>query len=69
MALATYMTDGFDVGGEALGPEGVRCPSVEQCKGEKIGVGGWLGKHPHRSRGRGKGIGVSEGETWKQENI
>jgi hypothetical protein len=22
-----------------------------------VGVGGWVGKHPHRSRGKGGGIG------------
>ena len=29
------------MGGEALGPEGVRCPSVEECQGGKMGVDGW----------------------------
>jgi hypothetical protein len=31
------------VGGEALGPEGVRCPSVGECQRGKTGVGGWMG--------------------------
>jgi hypothetical protein len=35
------------VGGEALEPEGVRCPSVGKCQGRRMGVGG-LGEHPHR---------------------
>jgi hypothetical protein len=29
------------VGGAALGPEGVRCPSVGKCQGRKTGGGGW----------------------------
>ena len=29
------------VGGEALGPEGVRCFHVGECQGRKMGVGGW----------------------------
>ena len=36
------------VGGEALGPEGVQCPSVGECQGGS----GWVGAHPHRG-GRG----------------
>jgi hypothetical protein len=31
------------VGGAALGPEGVRCPSVGKFPGWKMGVGGWVG--------------------------
>ena len=27
------------VGGEALGPVKVLCPSVEECKGQRVGVG------------------------------
>ena len=27
--------------GEALGPEGVRCSSVEACQGRRTGMGGW----------------------------
>jgi hypothetical protein len=29
------------VGGEALGSESVRCPSVGECQGGKMEVGGW----------------------------
>jgi hypothetical protein len=29
------------VGEEALGTEGVRCPSVRQCQGRRMGVSGW----------------------------
>jgi hypothetical protein len=36
-------------GGEALGPVKVLCPSVGECQGQEVGVGG-LG-----SRGRGRG--------------
>jgi hypothetical protein len=43
------------VGGEALGPEGVRCPNVGECQGRKTGVGGW-GEHPPRDKGKGYGI-------------
>jgi hypothetical protein len=51
------------VGGEALGPEDVRCPSVEEFQGGRLEwVGGWVGEHPHRGRGRGDGI---EGFQWE----
>jgi hypothetical protein len=36
------------MGGEALGPVKVLCPSIGECQGQKAGVGGL-------SRGRGKG--------------
>jgi hypothetical protein len=57
------------VGGAALGPEGVRCPSVVECQGGKAGV--WVRKYPHSGRGTGArvGWGISEGETWKGESI
>jgi hypothetical protein len=32
------------VEGAALGPEGVRCSSVGECQGGRMGVGGWVGK-------------------------
>ena len=31
---------GMPVGGAALKPEGVRCSSIEECQGRKVGVGG-----------------------------
>jgi hypothetical protein len=42
------------VGGAALGPEGVQCPSVREARagGRELG-----GAHPHRDRRRGNGIG------------
>ena len=39
------------MGGEALGPVKVLCPSIGECQGQEVGVGG-LG-----SRGTGEGIG------------
>ena len=39
------------MGGEALGPVKVLCPSIGECQGQEAGVGG-LG-----SRERGEGIG------------
>jgi hypothetical protein len=46
------------VGGATHGPEGVRCPSLGECQGGRMGVGGRVGEHPHRGRGRWDGIGV-----------
>jgi hypothetical protein len=31
----------ISVGGDALGPVGVGCPSVGECQGKRTGVGGW----------------------------
>jgi hypothetical protein len=39
------------MGGEALGPVKVLCPSIRECQGQEVGVGGSV------SRGRRKGIG------------
>ena len=39
------------MGGEALGPVKVLCPSVGECQGQEAGVGRLV------SRGRGEGIG------------
>jgi hypothetical protein len=51
------------MGGEALGPVKARCPSVGECQGQKMGVGGLV------SRVRGKGMGAFRGETRKGDNI
>ena len=39
------------MGGEAFGPVKVLCPSIGDCQGQEVGVGGLV------SRGRKKGIG------------
>ena len=50
------------MGREALGPVKARCPSVVECKGSVIGVGKWVGEHPHKSRGEeGGDMGFVEG--------
>jgi hypothetical protein len=41
------------MGGEALGPVKVLCPSIGECQGQEVGVGGLA------SRGRGRGRGFS----------
>ena len=46
------------VGGEALGPRGVQCPSIGECQGGKMEEGRWVGEHSHRSSGREGRIGV-----------
>ena len=45
------------MGGEALGPVKVLCPSAGDCQGGEAGVGEWVGEHPHRRRGKWDGIG------------
>jgi hypothetical protein len=49
--------------GEALGPVKVLCPSIGECLGQEIGVGG-LG-----SRGREKQVEIFRGEIRKRDNI
>ena len=51
------------MGGDALGPVKVLCPSIGECQGQEEGVGG-LG-----IRGRGERIGDFGGETRKGDNI
>jgi hypothetical protein len=59
MTLAAYVAeDGLvfsSMGGEALGPVKVLCPSIGECQGQEVRVGR-LG-----SRGSGEGIG----DFWK----
>jgi hypothetical protein len=50
------------VGGVALGPEGVGCPSVGECQGGKVQVGGWV-SNLIEAGGGGWDRGVSERET------
>ena len=38
------------MGGDALGPVTVICPSIGDCQGQEVGLGGLV------SRGRGEGI-------------
>jgi hypothetical protein len=45
------------MGGETLGPGKASCPSVGECQGGEVGVGGRVGEYPHRSREREDGIG------------
>jgi hypothetical protein len=47
------------MGGEALGPVKVLCPSIGECSGQEEGVGGLV------NRGRGKEWGFSEGKLGK----
>jgi hypothetical protein len=51
------------MGGEALGPVKVLCPSIEECQGQEAGVDGLV------SRGKGKGMGAFGGKTRKGGNI
>jgi hypothetical protein len=52
------------MGGEALGPVNVLCPSVGECQGRETGVGAL------ESRSRVDGIGVVfRGYTRKGDNI
>ena len=65
MALAEYAKDGpcwAPMGGEALGPGKTQCPSVGVCQGREVGVGRWVGEHPHRSRGKDDGMEDSRGQ-------
>jgi hypothetical protein len=39
------------MGGEALGPVKALCPSVGECQGQEVGVGGLV------SRGKREGVG------------
>jgi len=48
------------MGREALGPVKVHFPSVGECQGLDVGMGGWEGEHPHRRRGRGYGRGGNQ---------
>ena len=44
------------MGEEAVGPMKALCPSVGECEGREVGVGGWLTVCPHKSKLRGNGI-------------
>jgi hypothetical protein len=58
------------MGGETLDPVKAWWLSIEHRRmlgwwGRSEWVGGWVGKHPHRSRARGVGLGVCRGEPGK----
>lgn len=55
--------------GEALGPVEARCHSVGEWQGGEMGVGKWVGEHPHGSKGREEVIRGCGGETGKGDNI
>ena len=55
------------MGGVALRPEGLRCPSVGECQGRKAGEDGW--RTILIEAGGGGGVRGSGGETWKGDNI
>jgi hypothetical protein len=40
-------------GGETLGPVKAWFPSVGECQGCEVWMGGYEGEHPHRSGGGG----------------
>jgi hypothetical protein len=39
------------MGGEALGPLKVLCPNIEECQGQKVGVGRLLSRGRRESTG------------------
>jgi hypothetical protein len=47
----------MSLGGAALRPEGVQCPSVGECQGCKTGVSGWGSIPIETVSGRRDGIG------------
>jgi hypothetical protein len=57
------------MGGKTLGPVKTRFPSVGECQGEEVGVGGWVGDHPHRSKRVGYDRGFLEGRPEKGDTI
>jgi hypothetical protein len=57
------------VGGVALGPDDIQCPSVWECQGGKARVSEYLEELPHRSRGRGHEIGGFQRGDLERENI
>jgi hypothetical protein len=49
------------MGGNALGPVKVLCPSIGECQGQDVGVGGLV------NRGSSKGIGGFKRGNQKRE--
>jgi hypothetical protein len=56
------------VGGEALEPEVVPCPSVGECQGGKMGVGRWGSTLIEAGRG-GDGIGFRRGDLERGKHL
>jgi hypothetical protein len=56
------------VGGEAIGPEDVRCLNVGECQGGKTGVGGW-GSTLIEARGEEMGWGFLKKRPGKGETF
>jgi hypothetical protein len=50
------------IGEEALGPVKARFPSVGECQGGEVRVGGWGKEHHPRIRVRRDWMGISEGK-------
>ena len=55
----------LSIGGEILGPMKAQFPSIGECQGSGVGVGGLEREHPHRSREMGMGEGFPEGKPGK----
>jgi hypothetical protein len=53
------------MGGEALGPVKVMCPSIGECQGQEVGVGGLVSKEKGR-RGEGEKGRRGEGEKGRR---
>ena len=56
------------MGGVALGPEGVRCHSLGECQGGKMGVGGWRSTLIEAGGGGGDG-GFRRGDLERGKHL
>jgi hypothetical protein len=56
------------MGEEAPGSVKAGCPTVGECQGGEVRVGGW-GKYPHRIRGKRDGIGGFWRGNQEMDNI
>jgi len=57
------------VGGEALGPDKTRPPSVGECQGREAGRGGWSGGVTPLKKGEGYGMEGYGQETGNRDNV
>jgi len=56
------------IGGEApFGPMKAHFPSVGEFLGVEVGVGAWVGEHPHRSKVKGNGMEICRGGNQERE--